>query len=129
MARWIAKLQEYNFSLSYEPGTNNAVGLSRVPDFLLTNYTAPLTHERLQEPMEYVSALIFVENFNSFAEQLRQNSVLSVVMTALQCNKKVNSSEGYFLRLRQVWRQLSFSDEGVLIRRFVVMGVPVSVFS
>ena len=129
MARWIARLQEYDFSLSYKPGPDNVVAdcLSRVPDILRTNSAAPLSHEELPEPMECVSALMFTDDLKSLAEQQRQDVVLGAVIAAVQCNKKVDSCEGEFLRLRQVWRQLFVSEEGVLMRKFVVRGVQVSV--
>ena len=128
MARWISKLQEYDFSLSYKPGPDNVVAdcLSRVPDVLRSDST-PLSHESLPEAMDCVSALMFSEDLKTLAEHQRKDSVLSSIMTALQCNRNIDSSEGEFLRFRQLWQQLSLSDEGVLIRKFVIRGVPVSV--
>ena len=129
LARWVSKLQEYDFSLFYRPGSNNVVAdcLSRIPDILQTDSGTPLPHECLPDAMECVSALMFAEDLKTLADHQRQDVVLGSVMSALQCKQKIGSNDGEFLRFRQLWKQLSVSEEGVLVRKFEIRGVLVSV--
>ena len=115
MARWIARVQEYDFRVQYKRGQDNGVAdcLSRAQYSM-----RPLEHETLPASMNPVCALTFYDDLKSLAEQQHQDCDLHLVMGYLQRGHKGDSENGSQRRLLQLWKQLSLSNEGVLMRSF-----------
>ena len=118
IARSITRLQEYDFKLLYRRGSDNQVAdcLSRIPEAV--GRSELLEHEVLPPPMEVVSVLLFHEDLEALRDHQREDPELKAVIEAKLQAKDLVSQDPLFKRYRQIWHQLAFSDEGVLMRNF-----------
>ena len=124
IARWISRIQEYDFRIQYKLGKEN-----HVADCLSRCYywKEPLEHETLPPAMNPVSALTFYEDIKGLADKQREDHDLSPVIDALQKGQRLSSNSRSQRRLCQLWDQLYLSCEGVLMRAFVLQGSMVRV--
>ena len=124
IARWISRLQEYDFRIQYKLGKENHVAdcLSRC-----FYWKEPLEHETLPPAMNPVSALTFVDDLEELARKQRQDHDLCSVIDALRSGRRLASKSGGQRRLCQLWDQLYVSVEGVLMRVFEQQGSVVRV--
>ena len=115
IARWISRIQEYDFRLEHTPGKDNCVA-----DCLSRAYATvdPLEHETLPEGMSPVCALMFYDDPKALANEQRNDLELGPVIDALQRRCKNEPTCGGQRRLYEIWKQLSLSSEGVLTRSF-----------
>ena len=115
IARWIARLQEYDFRIQYTKGEDKNVAdcLSRAQYLIKAR-----EHETLPPAMNPVSALTFYDDLKSLADQQRGDDNLRLVIDGLGSGCKGDSRNGSQRRLFQLWNQLSLSREGVLVREF-----------
>ena len=127
MARWIARLQEFNFELRYRPGADNHVAdcLSRLPEHL--GMAEVSDYETLPPAVEIVSALLFFDDPKALREAQRMDPELKPIIEALEQRKRLDSCDSIDPRYCQLERQLSLSDDGVLLRSFIHRGIPVKV--
>ena len=119
IARWISRIQEYDFRIRYTRGKDNTVA-----DCLSRSYswTRPLDHETLPQGMNPVSALTFYEDLQSLSERQLEDDELCSIMEALRDRRKLEPRGGCQRRLCQLGKQLSLSAEGVLMRTFKLRG-------
>ena len=127
MARWVARLQEFNFELRYRPGADNHVAdcLSRLPEHL--GMAEVSDYETLPPAVELVSALLFFEDPSALREAQRRDPELKSIIETLEQGRGVDSCDSVGLRYRQVGHQLSLSEDGVLLRRLIHRGIPIKV--
>lgn len=127
IARWIVRLQEYDFTLQYKPGSENHVAdcLSRLPECLESDGLAD--HETLPPAAEVVAALLFTEDPRSLYEGQRQDPDINAVIVALEGGTAFEAQTAVQKRYRQIQGQLSLSRDGLLMRRVIHQGIPVSV--
>ncbi len=127
LARWIEKLQEYNFHIVHRPGRkhNNADALSRLP----CRQCGRESH-RMDDPVPEHSTIAVVMSGGTLRghtmESLRQSQLADpLVGFVLQAREKNEKPEARRLqgqspaarKLIQLWNQLELKD-GVLWRRF-----------
>lgn len=129
MARWISRLQEYNFQVRYKPGSDNKVAdsLSRLPESFVPVFTEIPSHEALPEAMEQVCALMFFGNLAELALEQQRDNTLGQVMRAIRRGERLSSNESACVRFRQIWDQMFLSEEGCLFRKFSLRGLSVAV--
>ena len=119
IARWISRIQEYDFRIRYTPGKDNTVADSLSRSY---HWTRPLEHETLPQSMNPVSALTFYEDLESLSKQQREDCELRSIIDAFQDGHWPESKGGSQRRLCQLWKQLGLSTEGVLMRTFKQKG-------
>jgi transposase InsO family protein len=128
VARWVARLQEYEINIRYRRGADNQVAdcLSR-PEPLNLGTSLILDHEAIPPAWETVSAVLFHPDPKALATEQRMDPELRSVIEGIQSKEVLNSSTPVNRRYRQIWKQLSISQDGVLIRRSVHGRTTVSV--
>ena len=126
IARWISRIQEYEFRLKHTPGKDNCVAdaLSRLYSM---SPTTPLEHETLPDTMNPVCALLFYDDPDVLASEQRKDLEIGPVIDALQCHHEFKPTSGSQRRLYQIRGQLRFSDHGVLTRSYEYHGSAVQV--
>lgn len=89
MARWISRIQDYNFYHCYTPGQKN-----KVSDCLLRirSLVTLLDYETLPREMNSVCSLMFYEDPNVLTKQQRDDVELRPVINALQRGVKKSLS-------------------------------------
>lgn len=115
MARWLARLQEYNVRLQYQRGADNHVAdcLSRLP---MRPEGGLQDHEVLPPAMDMVSALLFYEDPRVLGKEQREDPELRAVIEAKEFGTDVVPQGTVFKRYRQIWPQLLLSNDKVLMR-------------
>ena len=126
LARWIEKLQEYNFSIVHRPGRKhgNADALSRIP----CNQCGRKSHQYTEADViaaTIVSDMPVLKHYS--ADTIRksqlQDNAIGFVLRAFESNKKPESTtlqgqSSEVRRLVQLWDQLTLRD-GLLYRYFM----------
>ena len=127
IARWVVRLQEYDFTLCYRPGSDNPVAdcLSRLPESLETDGLAD--HETLPPAAEIVSALLFTEDPKSLSREQRLDPDIKAVIETLEGGTQLDPQNAVQKRYRQIQKQLSLSEDGVLMRNLTHRNIPVKV--
>lgn len=127
IARWIVRLQEYDFTLKYKPGSENYVAdfLSRLPECLEAEGLAD--HETLPPAAEVVASLLFTEDPRGLYEEQRQDPDIKAVIEAIEGGAALDAHTGVQKRYRQIQQQLSLSKDGLLLRSLTHRSIPVKV--
>lgn len=122
IARWLQKLQEYNFSIIHRPGKqhSNADALSRIPCRQCGQLPSEINQQIIQAVQTSDLSFSICSSMELQVSQL-EDPIIGPILKAKQADTRPDTSPAdnlLYRRLAQLWDQLCVRD-GLLYRVFV----------